>query len=134
MSKRILIIYDEPELISGLKEALLGQGHCVVLATDSAMGALSLMLDSYDLVITGLILPGIDGWEVIRQARRKHGEGIKLVALSRGLGRRLPARIALDVAVCAGADAAFEFPSDDPAFVAKIEALLSSTAKAAIAA
>ena len=134
MSKRILIIYDEAELISGLKEALLDRGHYVVVAADSALGAVSLMLSSYDLVITGLILPGIDGWEVISQARKTYGGRIKIAALSRGLGQRLPARIALDVAICAGADAAFEYPGDTLALIANIESLLSETPKPAIAA
>ena len=69
MSKRILIVEDEANIVVSL-EFLLGQeGHEVKVAT-SGEEALALCADYRpDLVLLDVMLPGIDGFEVCRQLR-----------------------------------------------------------------
>ena len=69
MSKRILIVEDEANIVVSL-EFLLGQeGHEVKVAT-SGEDALALAADYRpDLVLLDVMLPGIDGFEVCRRLR-----------------------------------------------------------------
>lgn len=67
---RILVVDDEPELMQVLQEALTGQG-CWVTGVLSAEAALAALPDGpYDLVLTDLMMPGVDGLELLRRAQQ----------------------------------------------------------------
>jgi CheY-like chemotaxis protein/glycine cleavage system H lipoate-binding protein len=69
MAGRILVVDDEAVVLGAVEKAL-SKIDCIVDTADDAMKALK-MLDgaSYDVVITDLMMPGMDGLELMRRLR-----------------------------------------------------------------
>ncbi|MFZ1059521.1 MAG: GAF domain-containing protein [Candidatus Rokuibacteriota bacterium] len=97
-SGKILVIDDEPELLEILGELLTAQGHAVTVCSDGQSGLSRFREGPFDLVITDLGMPGISGWEVVKQVKRSR-PGTP-VALLTGWGDQ----IALEEARARGAD------------------------------
>jgi two-component system alkaline phosphatase synthesis response regulator PhoP len=70
MTKKILIVEDEGDIIKLLKYNLEKEGFKVNYATDGGVAIAEIRRDEPDLVILDLMLPGLDGLEVCRQLRR----------------------------------------------------------------
>ena len=69
MSKRILVVDDDPILLAGI-EKILSQGDYVVATASSGFEALEVLPEFRpDLVITDTAMPGMDGVELYRRAR-----------------------------------------------------------------
>lgn len=72
MTKKILIVDDEPKVGVSLKESLesLGQDYAVshVLSAEAALSALA--DDPIDLVVTDLRMPGLSGLDLLTRVRR----------------------------------------------------------------
>lgn len=68
---RILIVEDDKTLGDGLTRYLLQTGHMVELATGGSEADLLLASEDYELVILDIGLPGMDGFEVLRRARKR---------------------------------------------------------------
>ncbi len=69
---KILIIEDEPKTGEYLKIGLTQAGFTVHVATNGWDGLDEALNESYDLVVLDVMLPGIDGWEVIRRLRQEN--------------------------------------------------------------
>jgi DNA-binding response OmpR family regulator len=69
---RILVVEDERKVASFLRQGLQEEGHAVEVAADGA-AALELLVAApeYDLVVLDLMLPKRDGFEVLRDLRRR---------------------------------------------------------------
>jgi two-component system copper resistance phosphate regulon response regulator CusR len=67
---KILIIEDEPKTGKFLKKGLTEAGFVADVATDGRDGLHLALTESYDLVVLDVMLPGIDGWGVLREMRR----------------------------------------------------------------
>ena len=61
----ILLIEDEPHLLHNLQILLQSEGYRVTATCDSAEGIKQLEAQGFDLVITDLVMPGIDGFQVL---------------------------------------------------------------------
>jgi two-component system, OmpR family, alkaline phosphatase synthesis response regulator PhoP len=72
MAKRILLVDDEQDILDLLKYNLEAEGYETMTASDGVQ-ALELAKSSPDLIILDVMLPGKDGWEVIRQLRQTEG-------------------------------------------------------------
>ena len=69
MGDSILIVEDEPSLLEGLRDLMASRGFAVTSSTDGET-ALGWMLErSFDAVILDIMLPGMSGFEVLRQVR-----------------------------------------------------------------
>jgi DNA-binding response OmpR family regulator len=69
--QRILIIEDEDDLILGLKDAFVFEGYDTFSAESGEEG-ISMAADLHpDLIILDLMLPGINGYQVCEQIRRR---------------------------------------------------------------
>lgn len=66
---KILIVEDETKTGIYLKRGLTEAGFVVDWARDGREGLHLALTDSYDLVLLDVMLPGIDGWEVLRGMR-----------------------------------------------------------------
>jgi len=68
---RILVADDEPKLGRPLAEALEREGHSVVRAGGGRQAIEELSVGSFDLVVTDLRMPEVDGLAVLRDARAR---------------------------------------------------------------
>ena len=79
MAERLLIVEDEETLRESLKRVFIREGYDVEAAAD-AESAFGLLQDrSYDLIITDIILPGIDGIELLKRCREQNPEQLIIV-------------------------------------------------------
>jgi two-component system alkaline phosphatase synthesis response regulator PhoP len=68
---RILIIEDNEDLAFGLRNNLEIEGYVADLATDGMSGLTRARESQPDLVVLDLMLPGLDGYRVLRQLREE---------------------------------------------------------------
>ena len=66
---KILIVEDEPKTGDYLRQGLSEAGFVVDLARDGVDGLHLALTEDYDLVILDVMLPGIDGWQVLHGIR-----------------------------------------------------------------
>jgi len=67
---RILLIEDEADLLTGLAKALREEGYAVDTAADGEEGLYKAQNAEYDAVVLDVMLPRMDGWEVLRSLRQ----------------------------------------------------------------
>ena len=66
----ILVIDDDPEIRSSVGMFLQARGHMVYEAADGLVGIKVLRREAVDIVITDVKMPGMDGFEVLREVKR----------------------------------------------------------------
>jgi len=71
---KILIVEDEPKIGDYLRQGLAEAGFVVDLARDGLDGLHLALTEAYDLAILDVMLPGIDGWQVLQGIRRSGKE------------------------------------------------------------
>ena len=76
---RILVVEDDPSIRMGLEDTLTAKGYEVEVVGKGSDGADKALGGRFDLVVLDVMLPDIDGFEVLRRIRA-----------SRGPVRRLP--------------------------------------------
>ena len=69
MVKKILIVEDDKFLRELISQKLLKEGYDIVEAVDGEKGIESANKERPDLVLLDLILPGIDGFEVLAKLK-----------------------------------------------------------------
>jgi CheY-like chemotaxis protein len=69
---RVLVVDDEPEVRQVLTDMLTLDGHAATACPDGATALRLLDTESFDLVLTDLGMPGLDGWEVARAAKQRY--------------------------------------------------------------
>ncbi|HEV8303428.1 MAG TPA: response regulator transcription factor, partial [Gemmatimonadales bacterium] len=80
-AKRILVIEDNPDLAYGLRNNLEIEGYDVEVAGDGTKGLARARTGKPDLVILDLMLPGLDGFRVLRTLR-EGGHGMPVLILT----------------------------------------------------
>lgn len=82
---RVLIVEDDFMMLKTIEHRLKGDGHQVFLAKDGQEGMqlLAQGADSYDLVITDMLMPYVSGLELINQIRTQYGMDIPVIVLSK---------------------------------------------------
>jgi two-component system alkaline phosphatase synthesis response regulator PhoP len=78
---RILVVEDNANLAYGLMTSLELEGHQVVLADDGAAGLRAAREQRPDLLILDLMLPGMDGYRVLKSLREE-GETMPVLILT----------------------------------------------------
>lgn len=68
---RILVVEDESHLASALQETLANKGHAVDVAPEGPQALAAMRAYPYDVVVLDVMLPGLSGLEVCRQARNE---------------------------------------------------------------
>lgn len=67
---RILIVEDEPDLLASLAQALREEGYAVDTAANGSDGLFNAEGTDYDAIVLDVMLPGMDGWELLRRLRQ----------------------------------------------------------------
>ena len=70
---RILIVEDEYKLADAVADRLRRENYAVDIALNGDEGLYYALTDSYDLIVLDIMLPGSDGFEILRRIR---SEGI----------------------------------------------------------
>lgn len=102
---RLLVIDDEALVRQMVRLMLEPDGHTILESGSGADGLALLTQNDVDLVLTDMIMPGIDGIETIQKIRRLY-PALKIIAMSGASAQGLY----LDAAAKLGADAILHLP------------------------
>src|SRR5689334_17966686 len=118
---RILVVEDEPDLLRGLAQALREEGYAVDTAPDGEEGLYKAQSWEYDALVLDIMLPKLDGWEVLKRLRQtKKTPVLMLTARDQSRDRVR----GLDT----GADDYVVKPFDLPELFARLRALIRRSA------
>ena len=118
MTKRILVIEDEPQMLLGLRDNLELEGYEVITAADGEEGLQKAISSAPDLVVLDVGLPDLDGFAVCRRLRAK---GLALPVLMLTARDAVPDRV---TGLDAGADDYLVKPFASEELLARVRALL----------
>jgi two-component system, NtrC family, response regulator PilR len=79
MAEKLLIVEDEDTLRESLKRVLLHEGYTVDCVDSCESAFDSLECKSYDLIISDIILPGVDGLDLLRRCKGLHPNLIVII-------------------------------------------------------
>ena len=122
---KILLVEDTDTVRLALSTLLKRDGHSVIEACDGAAAIQFLQNIQFDIVVTDMYMPGVDGVELIRHLRDSHPD-VKIFAISGG-GVYGLINVAIGVATELGADMIMPKPIDNEIFLANISTLTQST-------
>ena len=123
--KNILLIEDDPFLVDIYTTKLKESGFNIEVATDGERGLRELSEKNFDLLLLDIVLPQIDGWEILEKikvlsANIRHLENLKIVILS-NLGQKEEVEKGIEMGAIRYLIKAHYTPSE---VVAEIEQLL----------
>lgn len=118
----MLLVEDEPDLLSGLLRALRKEGYSVDAATDGEEGLHKATSADYDAIVLDVMLPKLDGWEVLARLRSSKETPVLMLTARDATADRVRG---LD----AGADDYLVKPFDVPELLARLRALIRRAAR-----
>jgi len=78
MSKKILVVEDEPDMRQALAESLKHEGFEVVEASNGGEGLQEAIARHPDLIILDILMPKMDGMEMMKKLRGQNEWGRKV--------------------------------------------------------
>jgi two-component system response regulator RegX3 len=77
---RILIVEDDPAILTGLQDVLVFNGYTADGESDGGQGLASALAQAYDLILLDVMLPTLDGFSICEQLReKKPGQAIIMI-------------------------------------------------------
>ena len=123
--KKILIIEDDPALLTGLSESLCNEKFEVTKAADGMKGYTLALQNDFDLVLLDIILPLKDGFDICKDLR-KEGRNMPIMMLT-SKNEEIDKVLGLEI----GADDYMTKPFSLKELLARIKALLRRAQPAA---
>jgi two-component system OmpR family response regulator len=114
---RLLVVEDEQDLRRGLEQALREEGYAVDGAGDGTDALYKAETWEYDAIVLDIMLPGIDGLEILRRLRKTKKVPVLLLTARDGFADRVRG---LDF----GADDYLVKPFDLGELLARVRALI----------
>ena len=118
---RILLVEDESDLLSSLSKAFREEGYAVDTANDGEEGLYKALNAEYDAIILDVMLPSLDGWEILKKIRKKKKTPVMMLTARDASGDRVRG---LDL----GADDYLAKPFDLDEIFARVRALIRRAA------
>lgn len=84
LSPKILLVDDDPLTLELIGESLRAEGYMVQLAANGLEAVNEMQQNDYDIVITDLVMPGMDGMEVLANVTEHHAETTVIVLTGAG--------------------------------------------------
>src|SRR5436189_157755 len=91
-SKHVLLVEDEAPLRQAIAEQLTDRGYQVEQADSGEAAVARLSEFAFDIIITDLRLPGLDGSHVLEAAVKRYPDIIAIVVTGLGTGKEVAAR------------------------------------------
>lgn len=114
---RLLVVEDEPHLLSSLAEALREEGYAVDEAGDGEDGLAKAMMWDYNAIVLDVMLPVLDGFQVLERLRLHKKTPVLMLTARHGTKDRVRG---LD----SGADDYLPKPYELPELLARVRALI----------
>ena len=121
---RVLVVEDEPDLLASLLKALREDGYAADGAADGEDGLYKAESYDYDAVVLDIMLPQIDGWELLRRLRKQKKTPVLMLTARDAVRDRVRG---LDT----GADDYLVKPFDLDELLARLRALIRRSASQA---
>ncbi len=86
---RVLIVEDEPDLLQALVQALKEEGYAADWALDGLDGLNKAEACDYEAVVLDLMLPGIDGLELLKRLRKSKKTPVLILTARDGVSDRV---------------------------------------------
>ncbi|MFM7863571.1 MAG: response regulator transcription factor, partial [Planctomycetaceae bacterium] len=122
---KILVVEDEPDLLRVLSQALRESGYAVDEAADGEEGLFKAKAWEYDAVILDLLLPKLNGWDVLQNLRKERKTPVLILTARDSVQDRVKG---LD----AGADDYLAKPFHLTELLARVRALIRRSAGLAV--
>jgi two-component system OmpR family response regulator len=116
-------VEDEEDLRRGLEQALREEGYAVDASGDGSDGLYRAETWDYDAIVLDVMLPGLDGWEILQRLRKKKKTPVLLLTARDAVRDRVRG---LD----SGADDYLVKPFDLGELLARVRALIRRAADA----
>ncbi len=75
--RAVLVVDDEPEVADILAETLTGEGHRVTTAANGALALDALRRGTYDIILSDVRMPELDGPGLYRELERQHPDLVR---------------------------------------------------------
>lgn len=118
MAKRILVVDDEPSIVTLVKFNLENSGFQVETASDGRQAVILAKMNEYDLIVLDIMLPELDGMDVLKELRKAEVE-IPVILLT-AKDEELDKILGLEL----GADDYITKPFSPRELVARVKAIL----------
>ncbi len=119
---RILVSDDDKNICELLRLYLEKEGYEVSVANDGTQAIAKFNAESPDMVLLDIMMPGLDGWQVCREIRKKSNCPIIMITAK---GETFDKVLGLEL----GADDYVVKPFDTKEIVARIKAVMRRTGK-----
>jgi DNA-binding response OmpR family regulator len=86
--KTILLVDDDPEVLSAIQTAVEKQGYRVLTASDGNMGLAIAEREGPDLVIVDMMMPKRSGFLVVEKLKQRPGQGPRIIMITANEGTR----------------------------------------------
>jgi DNA-binding response OmpR family regulator len=80
---RILVVEDERQMVELLRQSLAEEGHAVTATRDGREGLSLAEGNSFDLIVLDVMLPGMDGFSIVRRLRAQRNQTPILILTAR---------------------------------------------------
>lgn len=100
VSADVLLVEDERAIREPLAEALRDEGYRVVETEDGEIALACLAREPFDVVVTDIRMPRVDGLEVLRQMRERWPETPALVITAYGPASSVVAALGAEAVEC----------------------------------
>jgi two-component system alkaline phosphatase synthesis response regulator PhoP len=114
---KILLVDDEPSILSTVKAYLEQEGYTTVVAADGPAALKVARSFKPDLIVLDLMLPGMDGFEVLQQLRRESDVYVLMLSAKSAETDKI-------VGLTVGADDYMTKPFSPRELVARVKAVL----------
>lgn len=118
---RLLVVEDEPDLLAALAQSLRESGYAVDEASDGQTGLFKASGTDYDVIVLDLMLPGMSGWDVLRELRKTKTTPVLILTARDALPDRVKG-------FDSGADDYLTKPFELPELRARLRALIRRSA------
>ena len=125
MSKKILVVDDEPSIIKMLGARLQASGYEVASAMDGVKGLEMARREKPDLIILDLMLPGMDGYKICALLKKDARYSKIPIVLFTARAQEKDEEMGFEC----GANAYLKKPFNSRELLAKIEGLLAQSPK-----